>query len=141
MSVGYSGTPLAKKLGLKDGMSALLVGVPDVLVEISGFSGFAGVAHFGPGKPARAFDYIHVFETDRARLAALTPDIRASLKADGMVWISWPKKAAKVETDITENVLREICLPSGLVDVKVAAMDETWSGLKFMFRKELRASL
>jgi len=140
MNAGYSGTPLVKKLGLKDGMRALLIGVPDELPDISGFPGFAGVEHQVPAS-GRVFDYAHVFETDRGRLEALVVDIRATLKADGMVWISWPKKASKVKTDITEDVLRDIFLPTGLVDVKVAAMDETWSGLKFMFRKELRASL
>lgn len=141
MSAGYSGTSLVKKLGLKDGMRALLIGIPEGLAEISGFPGFGGVDHAMPSSAARVFDYAHVFETDRGRLEALVPSIRASLKPDGMVWISWPKKASKVKTDITEDVLREIFLPTGLVDVKVAAMDETWSGLKFMFRKEIRAAL
>lgn len=140
MNAGYSGTPLTKKLGLKDGMRALLIGVPDALPDISGFPGFAGVA---PDMPAsgRVFDYAHVFEKERGRLEALVIGLHATLKADGMLWISWPKKASKVKTDITEDVLRDIFLPTGLVDVKVAAMDETWSGLKFMFRKEVRASL
>ena len=141
MSAGYSGTPLAKKLGLKDGMRALLIGVPDALSEISSFPGFAGVEREIPSAPGRVFEYGHVFETDRGRLEAFVGPIRASLKPDGMVWISWPKKASKVKTDITEDVLRAIFLPTGLVDVKVAAMDETWSGLKFVFRKELRAAL
>jgi hypothetical protein len=141
MSAGYSGTPLAKKLGLKDGMRALLICVPEGLPGISGFKGFAAVEHVVPPSPVRVFDYAHVFERDRAALESLIAGIRAALKPDGMLWISWPKKASKVKTDITEDVLRDIVLPTGLVDVKVAAMDETWSGLKFMFRKELRASL
>lgn len=141
MSAGYSGTPLTRKLGLKDGMRALLVGVPEMLTEISAFPGFAGVETLMPPIAERVFDYSHVFEIDRGRLEAMGAGIRATLKPDGMVWISWPKKASKVKTDITEDVLREIFLPTGLVDVKVAAVDETWSGLKFMFRKELRAGL
>lgn len=141
MSSGYSGTPLVKKLGLKDGMRALLLGVPEGLTEISAFPGFAGVENSAPMSTDRIFDYAHVFETERSRLEALGVGIRATLKADGMVWVSWPKKASKVKTDITEDVLRAIFLPTGLVDVKVAAIDEVWSGLKFMFRKELRASL
>jgi hypothetical protein len=141
MSAGYSGTPLTKKLGLKDGMRALLIGVPAALPEISGFPGYASVEHALPSPVERVFDYAHVFETDRGRLQAMKSGIRASLKPDGMVWFSWPKKASKVKTDITEDVLRDIFLATGLVDVKVAAMDETWSGLKFMFRKELRAAL
>jgi hypothetical protein len=141
MTAGYSGTPLAKKLGLKDGIRALLIGVPDGLTDIAGFPGFAGVEHSVPASAGRVFDYAHVFEMDRARLEALVAGISATLKPDGMLWVSWPKKASKVETDITEDTLRDIFLPTGLVDVKVAAMDEIWSGLKFMFRKELRASL
>lgn len=141
MTSGYSGTPLNKKLGLKDGMHALLIGVPETFSDISGFPGFAGVESEMPTSPARVFDYIHVFETDRGRLEASVASIRASLKQDGMLWMSWPKKASKVPTTITEDVLRTIFLPTGLVDVKVAAVDETWSGLKFMFRKEIRATL
>lgn len=141
MSAGYSGTPLVNKLGLRDGLRALLIGVPDVLPGISGFPGFTGVERAIQALPERAFDYAHVFETDRGRLEGLAPGICASLKPDGMVWISWPKRASGVKTDITEDVLREIFLPIGLVDVKVAAMDETWSGLKFVFRKELRPNL
>ena len=141
MTSGYSGTPLIKKLGLKDGMHALLVGVPETLSEISGFPGFTGVEREMPRSPGRVFDYIHVFETDRGRLDASVAGIRASLKQNGMLWISWPKKASKVPTTITEDVLRTVLLPTGLVDVKVAAVDETWSGLKFMFRKEIRATL
>jgi hypothetical protein len=141
MTAGYSGTPLIRKLGLKDGMRALLIGVPETLAEISTFPGFAQVRTAMPSTIERQFDYAHVFEIDRGRLEALGTGLRTTLKADGMIWTSWPKKASKVKTDITEDVLREIFLPTGLVDVKVAAMDETWSGLKFMFRKELRASL
>jgi len=141
MTVGYSGTPLIKKLGLKDGMRVLLVDVPAIHSDISGFPGFARVEREMPTSPDRVFDYIHVFETDRGRLEASVAGVRASLKQDGMLWISWPKKASKVPTTITEDVLRTIFLPTGLVDVKVAAVDETWSGLKFMFRKELRSTL
>jgi len=141
MTSGYSGTPLIKKLGLKDGMRALLIGVPAIHSDISGFPGFACVEREIPASPSRLFDYIHIFETDRSRLEVSVAGIRASLKVDGMVWISWPKKASKVPTTITEDVLRTIFLPTGLVDVKVAAVDETWSGLKFMFRKGIRATL
>lgn len=141
MNAGYSGTPLIRKLGLKDGTRALLIGVPQQVAEISGFPGFASVDIEVPSRPTRVFDFIHVFEIDRVRLEALAVGICATLKPDGMVWISWPKKASKVKTDITEDFLREIFLPTGLVDVKVAAIDETWSGLKFMFRKALRAGL
>lgn len=138
---GYSGTPLVRKLGLRDGMRALLLGVPAHLGEILSFPGLAGVDTIMPAGLERAYDYIHVFETDRARLEGLLPALRAALKPDGMLWISWPKKAAAVPTTVTDNGLREIFLPVGLVDVKVAAVDEVWSGLKFMFRKEVRGSL
>ena len=138
---GYSRTPLGKKLGLKDGMRAMLLGVPEHLTEIGDFPGFAGMDRAVPSEAARAYDYMHVFETERVRLQELLPAIRASLKADGILWISWPKKASKVPTTITEDVLRDIFLPTGLVDLKVAAVDEVWSGLKFMFRKEIRGSL
>lgn len=141
MTSGYSGTPLVKKLGLRDGMRAVLAGVPEALSDISGFPGFAGIESELPPSSGRVFDYIHIFEKDRAKLDARAAGVRASLKPDGMLWISWPKKASKVPTDITEDVLRGIFLPTGLVDVKVAAMDEIWSGLKFMFRKEIRPAL
>jgi hypothetical protein len=141
MTSGYSGTPLIRKIGLKDGMRALLIGVPATASEVSAYPGFAGVERELPTSPARVFDYIHVFERDRGRLETSVVSIRASLKPDGMLWMSWPKKASRVPTDITEDVLRTIFLPTGLVDVKVAAIDEVWSGLKFMFRKEIRTTL
>ena len=141
MMAGYSGTPLGKKLGLRDGVRALLLDVPAHLDEILGFPGFAVLDMAVPDGTSRVYDYIHVFETDRARLESLVPALRASLNADGTLWISWPKKASKVPTTVTEDCLREIFLPVALVDVKVAAVDEVWSGLKFMFRKEVRNSL
>jgi hypothetical protein len=141
MSAGYSGSPLLQKLGVKEGTVALLLSVPPEQGEILGYPGFAQVeTALSPGA-GRWFDYVHVFERDFATLAALEPALRAGLKADGMLWISWPKRASKVPTDITEDRLRDIFLPVGLVDVKVAAIDGTWSGLKFVFRKEIRPSL
>lgn len=141
MTVGYSSTPLVRKLGLKDGTVALLLGVPQPLAEIHGFPGFSRLETALPDAKDRRFDYGHVFARDLAALTAAMPALRACLKADGMLWISWPKRASKVPTDVTEDRLREVFLPLGLVDVKVAAIDETWSGLKFMFRKEIRSSL
>lgn len=137
MSAGYSGTPLAKKLGLKEGQAALLLGVPDGIAEVSGFTGFTRAERIIPDDETR-FDYVHVFETRRALLEELAPRLRSLLQPDGMAWISWPKKASKVPTTITEDVLCEVLLPTGLVDVKVCAIDEVWSGLKFVIRKELR---
>ena len=138
---GYSGKPLVSKLGIRDGMHALLIGVPAHLDEIAGFSGFMSVESSWPEAPSRRFDYIHVFEVERARLEDRIPTLFDCLKPEGMLWISWPKKAARVPTTITEDVLRAILLPTGLVDVKVAAVDDVWSALKFVIRKELRAGL
>jgi hypothetical protein len=83
-------------------------------------------------------DLVHVFATERARMEKAIKAARARIKPDGAIWASWPKKASKVETDITEATIREIALPLGLVDIKVCAVDETWSGLKLVIRKELR---
>jgi hypothetical protein len=141
VTTGYSGTPLAKKLGIADGMHALLVGVPESLTEIGDHAAFASTETVVRKNCGRVFDYVHVFERDLARLAEMVPALRAGLKPAGMLWISWPKKASKVPTDIVEDRLRELLLPTGLVDVKVAAIDDIWSGLKFMFRKDVRASL
>lgn len=137
MSAGYSGTPLEKKLGLKDGQAALLLGVPESVGALNGFSGFARLDRIFPDDGTR-FAYVHLFETQRGVLEDMASSLRQIVRPDGMIWISWPKKASKVPTTITEDVLREVLLPTGLVDVKVCAIDEVWSGLKFMIRKELR---
>lgn len=83
-------------------------------------------------------DFIHLFTKSKTELQDLLPKCQASIKSNGMIWVSWPKKVSKVPTDITEDTIRSICLPSGLVDVKVCAVDDVWSGLKLMIRKELR---
>ncbi|MBY2938556.1 DUF3052 domain-containing protein [Rhizobium leguminosarum] len=140
-TAGYSGTPLARKLGLAEGQAAALLGIPETIGEINGFDGFASVVHTLPETPQPAFDYVHLFTIERAALEAIAPALFLVLRPDGMVWISWPKKSSRVSTDITEDVLREVLLPTGLVDVKVCAVDEVWSGLKFVIRKELRGSL
>jgi len=140
-AAGYSGTPLPKKLGLASGQAAALLGVPETIGEINGFDGFASVIRALPETPARIFDYVHLFTTERAVLEEIAPMLFRVLRPDGMVWISWPKRSSKVPTDITEDVLREVLLPTGLVDIKVCAVDEIWSGLKFVIRKELRGSL
>ncbi|MDR7144361.1 DUF3052 domain-containing protein [Rhizobium sp. BE258] len=139
MSAGYSGTPLEKKLGLKAGQAALLIGVPQSVPALADFAHFSRVELVAPEKEAR-FDYIHIFETRRAALEALAPRLRQLVQPDGVIWISWPKKASKLPTDIAEDVLREVLLPTGLVDVKVCAIDEIWSGLKFVVRRELRGA-
>lgn len=137
---GYSLNPLLKKLGYKDGSAALLISVPAGLSEISSFPGFVSVDSSLSAGPRR-YDAAHWFETSRARLENGMQVMAGGLKPDAMLWISWPKKASKVPTDITEDVLREIILPIGLVDVKVCAVDDIWSGLKFMWRRELRSAL
>ncbi len=138
---GYSGTPLGKKLGLCDGQVALLLDVPVHLQEIAVFPGFAHLATAIEGKASRRFDYVHSFNTERPRLEAQAAALADQLKPNGMLWISWPKRASGVATTLTEDALRDIFLPLDLVDVKVCAVDAMWSGLKFMFRKEVRASL
>lgn len=134
MPAGYSGTPLAKKLGLKDGGALWAKGMPEsVQAEIE--------AHVCPHYLARASKDLpaaHLFHTKAAKLEADLKKLRPMLAAEGQVWVSWPKKAAKVPTDITEDTIRTIALPMGYVDVKVCAVDETWSGLKLVIRKALR---
>ncbi|MBX4908737.1 MULTISPECIES: DUF3052 domain-containing protein [Rhizobium] len=140
-TASYSGTPLARKLGLAHGQAAALLDVPETIEDIVGFAGFASVVRVLPETLLRAFDYVHLFVTERMVLEAAAPTLLRVLKPDGMIWISWPKKSSRVPTDITEDVLREILLPTGLVDIKVCAVDGTWSGLKFVIRKELRSAL
>lgn len=131
---GYSGTPLWKKLGLKAGMRATVIEAPDGYHE-SLLDGAPLVKWLGLD-PGVAF--IHVFAQDRASLETSVQAALSRMDRDGMIWASWPKKASKVPTDITEDVIRDIALPLGLVDVKVCAVDHTWSGLKLVIRKELR---
>jgi hypothetical protein len=132
---GYSGTPLAKKLSLKDGMRVWRDGMPEsVAREIA----VEGLRLQILGAPERPIEAAHIFVTARADLQAKLNQLLPLLDRGGMIWASWPKKASKVPTDITEDVIREIALPMGLVDVKVCAVDEDWSGLKLMIRKEHR---
>ena len=135
---GYSGTPLVKKLGLKDGQAAAFENLPDsqaALTEAALFSSVADHAEAGDG-----LDMVHYFTDSRAALNADIERLKASIKPDGMIWVSWPKKASKVTTDMTEDAVRDAALPIGLVDVKVCAVDAVWSGLKLMIRRELRAA-
>lgn len=132
---GYSGTPLAKKLGLKDGMHVWFDAMPDsVRAEIADY----GVTLIEENAPSQIVDAAHVFLTEKSLLAKRLVALRNGLKTSGQLWISWPKKAAKVSTDITEDTIRELALPMGWVDVKVCAIDAVWSGLKLVIRKELR---
>lgn len=133
MTAGYSDTPLAKKLSLKDGLSVWSHAMPTSVREDIG-----GVALDERAAPEAGLQAAHIFITERAELERLLTDLRALIDPAGFVWVSWPKKASKVPTDITEDVIRALCLPMGWVDVKVCAVDDVWSGLKLMIRKELR---
>lgn len=135
-SVGYSGTPLARKLGIAAGGRLWTLDAPaaydDWLAPLPD-----GVVR--ATKPAATVDVAHLFLVDRAALAHQLKALRGVLRDDVALWISWPKKASKVPTTITEDVIREECLPLGWVDVKVCAVSEVWSGLKLVVRKELRS--
>lgn len=134
MPAGYSGTPLAKKLGLKEGMAVYVAGMPEsVRAEIE-----AAACPRYLAKPGKGVAAAHVFHTRAAKLEAELRKLRPLLSPDGQLWVSWPKRAAKMETDITEDVIRSLALPMGYVDVKVCAVDATWSGLKLVIRKALR---
>lgn len=138
---GYSGTPLAQKLGLKDGQRALFIDLPASLDELATARNFVETRRISADQlddAAPGYDIIHIFTSVRAVLEALVQRLMDLIARDGMIWVSWPKKAAKVATDITEDVIRAVVLPLGLVDVKVCAVDATWSGLKLVIRKELR---
>ena len=135
---GYSGTPLPKKLGLKPEFATLFIALPPQLGHLTADLFKASQAPTLEIAKGANLDYLHVFETNRARLEDHALHLKAMLKPSGMLWISWPKKASKVPSTITEDVLRTVFLPTGLVDVKVCAVTEIWSGLKFMIRKDLR---
>lgn len=131
----YSGTPLARKLGIREGASVALVdpppgwsipGLPDGVAVGKGLAG--------------AHDVVVAFLRERAMLVERLPELREAIGRDGSLWIAWPRRAAGHRSDITENGLREDVLPCGLVDTKVAALDEDWSGLRFVWRRELRGS-
>ena len=134
-AVGYSGTPLPRKLGMKPGQTVAFVALPDELAGLASSEPFATVDRAGAAAelgPTDAHDLIHAFYRRAADLQAGLGCLKAAIKPDGMIWISWPKKAAKVDTDITEDVIRRLALSSGLVDVKVCAVSEIWSGLKLV---------
>jgi hypothetical protein len=140
-AAGYSGTPLPQKLGLKDGQRVLFIALPKELKDLRKSRNFVEIAEagwesFSDGDPG--YDVIHGFTASRAVLEKSAKPLMDSIDRDGTIWISWPKKASKVETDITEDVIRDVILPIGLVDVKVAAVSDIWSGLKLVIRKELR---
>lgn len=135
-AAGYSGTPLAGKLGIKASSRVLLLGVvPDGFVALLEPLP-AGVVFEHRGGPR--VDVAQVFVTQREELASHLAALRRQLRPDAAVWVSWPKKAAKVPTTVTEDTIRELALPLGWVDIKVCAVSAVWSGLKLVVRKELR---
>lgn len=134
-NAGYSGTPLARKLNLKDGLRVWWEDMPPpIRAEIESY-GYR-LQHLLWHEPP--LDAAHVFVTSRADLQSAIQRLRPLLAPAGFLWVSWPKKTSRVPTDITEDVIRDVALPTGLVDIKVCAVDETWSGLKLVIRKELR---
>jgi len=135
-SSGYSGTPLAKKLGLKAGFAIKLVDAP------ADYRALFDDWPDGLSEPADNVpkDFIHLFATRREGLGATLASLRREMRPDGALWASWPKKAAKVAADVGENDIRALALQCGLVDVKVCAVDATWSGLKLVIPLALRAA-
>lgn len=132
---GYSGTPLAKKLGIAAGVRVVARHAPSDYARLLEPMP-AGVVF--ETNVSREIDIVHVFAERKASLKSELEALRHSIKPAGAVWVSWPKKASKVPTDITEDTIRELALPLGFVDVKVCAVSEIWSGLKLVIRKELR---
>jgi hypothetical protein len=133
-TAGYSGTPLPRKLGFKPGMTAAIVDAP---AGLDGLLGDLDGVTIRRSLRGRA-DLVLCFVTARRGLERRAARLRTAIAPDGMVWVCWPKRASGVATDMTEGVVRDVLLPTGLVDVKVAAIDETWSGLKLVVRRELR---
>lgn len=135
IKAGYSGTPLVSKLGIKPGSAVLVLDAPD---------GYRGLLHDLPEHvrfvrtASPSTDLVHTFCTRNAQMAKTLVSLRRKLPPVAVIWVSWPKKSSRVETDITEDTVRKAALPLGLVDVKVCAIDDVWSGLKLVVRKELR---
>jgi hypothetical protein len=139
MNAGYSGTPLAKKLGIKEGFSIATVNEPSDYRKLLGpLPGGAAIADSVGHDPTKQIDLVHLFTNSRDELFRELPVWMRSIRSNGAIWVSWYKKAAKLPTEITEDTVREAALPLGLVDVKVCAVDEKWSGLKLVIRKENR---
>jgi hypothetical protein len=128
---GYSNTPLAKKLGIKPGLRITTVNTPENYWQLIGSLPPSVVLE---QKPTRDLDLVHLFVTSKRELTRQLPTVLGCIKSNGVIWVSWPKKAARVATDLTEDVIRNQILPLGLVDTKVCAVDDTWSGLKLVIR-------
>jgi hypothetical protein len=137
---GYSGTPLPRKLGIKEGAAVALLDAPDGFEALLAPLPPAVAVRRDPAAPyaAHAFDVVVGFTTRRDTLAGWIRDVRPALKPAGGLWIAWPKRASGLATEVTEDTVRELTLPTGLVDNKVCAIDGTWSGLRLVVRRELR---
>ena len=133
MTAGYSGRPLVKKLGIKSGFRLALLGAPADYLELLGE--LPADATISRELDGADYDFVQAFYVWRADYEADFPRLKAAIRKSGMIWISWYKKAAKMPTDITEDVVRDVALAGGLVDVKVAAIDAQWSGLKLVYRR------
>ncbi len=132
---GYSGTPLAKKLEIKEGFNIVIHNAPENYETL--LAPLPDDVHLSTNT-SKDFQMVHIFTQSRGELENQLPSYTESIHRDGMIWVSWPKNSSKVPTDITEDVVRAVALPLGLVDVKVCAIDEIWSGLKLVIRKENR---
>ena len=128
-TAGYSGTPLAKKLGIKDGFHVNLINAPEYYLSL--FIDLPPNLLFGDQGDTK-IDFIHFFTKSKAEYIELLPLLKNQIKPSGIIWVSWPKKASKVPTDITEDTIRNYAIKIGLVDIKVCAVDEIWSGLKLV---------
>ncbi|MDN3548017.1 DUF3052 domain-containing protein [Mucilaginibacter aquaedulcis] len=129
MMAGYSGTPLAKKLSIKPGFKIRLINEPDYYFQL--FTDLPTELYFENDNESLN-DFIHFFTLKSEELTTLLPLLKGQIKPAGMIWVSWPKKASKISTDVTEDVIRDLALKIGLVDIKVCAVDEIWSGLKLV---------
>lgn len=137
MSSGYSGTPLAKKLGIKNGFEVFTVNAPDNYADL--LEPIPDSVTFADAKYPGLRNIVHIFTNSRDELFGKLAECVRLIKQDGSIWVSWYKKAAKLPTEITEDTVREAAFPLGLVDIKVCAVDEKWSGLKLVIRKENRS--
>lgn len=134
-NVGYSGTPLSRKLGFKEGFSVATINAPkDYMTLIQPVPANVSIA----AEKVAGADLVHLFTNSRDELFGQLARLRDLIKQDGAIWVSWYKKASKLRTEITEDTVREAALPLGLVDIKVCAVDEKWSGLKLVVRNENR---
>ena len=135
---GYSGTPLAKKLGIKPGDNIMLINAPDYYFNL--FTDLPAELQINNDLIIKK-DFIHFFTKQKEEYLSVLPDLRRQIKPNGIIWVSWPKKASKVVTDITEDLIRTYAIQTGLVDIKVCAVDEIWSGLKLVIPVKDRSKL